>query len=92
MLPLGAAVFVLSAGECKHPNSHKTPAAQPVAVAVGHITAAVMHGSGALDSYKLDSSLVSLSSIFVSCIIHFLIEVFTCPENCRYSDQDIPYL
>ena len=59
MLPLGAAVFVLSAGECKHPNSHKTPAAQPVPVA--HITAAaVMHGSGALDSYKLDSSLVSL--------------------------------
>ena len=48
MLPLGAAVFVLSAGECKHPNSHKTPAAQPVAV--DHITAAVMHGFGALDS------------------------------------------
>ena len=65
MLPLGAAVFVLSAGECKHPNSHKTPAAQPVPV--GHITAAVMHGSGALDS-----SLVSLFTIFVSCINPFL--------------------
>ena len=47
MLPLGPAVFVLSAGECKHPNSHKTSAAQPVAVAVAHITAEVMHGSGA---------------------------------------------
>ena len=49
MLPLGPAVFVLSAGECKHPNSHKTSAAQPVAVAVAvaHITAEVMHGFGA---------------------------------------------
>ena len=65
MLPLGAAVFVLSAGECKHPNSHKTPAAQPVPV--GHITAAVMHGSGALDSYELDSSLVSL---FTFCLLY----------------------
>ena len=89
MLPLGAAVFVLSAGECKHPNSHKTPAAQPVAVAL--ITAAVMHGFGALDSYKLDSSLVSLFTIFVSCIIHFLNEVFTWRENCSHSDQDITY-
>ena len=88
MLPLGAAVFVLSAGECKHPNSHKTPAAQ--AEAMAHITAAVMHGFGAQDSYKLDSSLVSLFTIF-SCIIHFLIEVFTCREHCRYSDQNIPY-
>ena len=50
MLPLGAAVFVLSAGECKHPNSHKTPAAQ--AVAAAHITAAVMHGSGAKENIR----------------------------------------
>ena len=45
MLPLGPAVFVLSAGECKHPNSHKTSAERHQAVA--HITAEVMHGSGA---------------------------------------------